>query len=287
MNNLKFVQGYKADEPYGKSLTGLANLIFGINLNKWDNRYIPFSYMDGEAVAANVSINLLDLIIRGERRSALQIGTVMTHPDYRKRGLSARLMNRVLDEYGDKCDYIYLFANRNVLDFYPRFGFEPVEEHQFTLDYSAGPKKGNGIRKLDMNNSEHVRFLAHFTSERIPVSRRFGTDRAHGILMFYCRNVFTNDIYYLEQEDVTAIFQRKEGRIDLYDLIGRREINLEAILAQISDEDTQEIVFHYTPDDQGMGITSRLFTGDEVLFVKANGNNRWPENCKHPLTSQA
>lgn len=40
-------------------------------------------------------------------------------------------MNKVLEEYENKYDYMYLFANESVLDFYHKFGFKPVEEHLF------------------------------------------------------------------------------------------------------------------------------------------------------------
>jgi predicted GNAT family N-acyltransferase len=47
---------------------------------------------------------------------------VTTHPDYRGKGLSARLVNKVLEEYENKYDYMYLFANESVLDFHLKFG---------------------------------------------------------------------------------------------------------------------------------------------------------------------
>lgn len=99
----------------GQSLSDLAKLIFGINLGDWDEKYIPFSYVEGNKVIANVSANVLDLIVQGEKISALQIGTVMTHPDYRNRGLSASLMENVLKEYENKNELIYLFANHRLL----------------------------------------------------------------------------------------------------------------------------------------------------------------------------
>jgi hypothetical protein len=33
---------------------------------------------------------------------------------------------------------MYLFANENVLEFYPRFGFVRKEEYQYSLNYTPG-----------------------------------------------------------------------------------------------------------------------------------------------------
>lgn len=43
----------------------------------------------------------------------------MTHPDYRNQGLAAKLLNHIIGKYEKEYDYIYLFANETVLDFYP------------------------------------------------------------------------------------------------------------------------------------------------------------------------
>ncbi|MFS0871054.1 GNAT family N-acetyltransferase [Paenibacillus xylanilyticus] len=64
----------------------------------WGERYIPFSFVDGDQVIANASVNIHELIIHGEKKKAIQIGTVMTHPDYRGKGFSTRLMNKILED---------------------------------------------------------------------------------------------------------------------------------------------------------------------------------------------
>lgn len=134
MEHLQFVTDYKKNEQLRTSFTRLAADTFGLELNRWyqegfwDEGYIPFSYAAGEQIVANVSVNPLDVVIGGSSKKAVQLGTVMTHPDYRQQGLSAALMNKVMEAYSSSCDFMYLFANDSVLDFYPRFGFTPVRE---------------------------------------------------------------------------------------------------------------------------------------------------------------
>lgn len=193
MQELIFMKNYKNNEVLRKSFFELAAETFDIDFENWYQQgywgegYVPYSYVDGDQVIANVSVNILELIIHGEKKKAIQIGTVMTHPDYQGKGLSTRLMNKVLQEYENKYDCMYLFANESVLDFYPKFGFKPVEEHLFSMDYTAkkSPKPAN-LRKLNVTNADDLHLIQKFASERLPVSRHFGTAQTHGILMFYC-----------------------------------------------------------------------------------------------------
>lgn len=109
MNELQWVQNDMDDEPRRHRLFMLDDQIFGLKFETWyrytsGKGYISFTCFDNDQAIANVSVNLLDLIINGEAKKAIQLGTVMTHPDYRNRGLSNDLMNRVLEEYEGKCD---------------------------------------------------------------------------------------------------------------------------------------------------------------------------------------
>jgi GNAT superfamily N-acetyltransferase len=291
LQELKFVRDYKNNEALRKSFSQLATDTFGITFENWfqkgfwNERYIPFSFADRGKVIANVSVNLLDLVIDGKSKRAIQIGTVMTHPDYRKKGLSANLMNRVLEEYKDKYDIMYLFANKTVLNFYPKFGFTPIDEYIYYMEYSSNRIDYTGIRKLDGSQADDLSFIYKFASERLPVSQRFGTVYAEGILMFYCMNVFCNDIYYLEHEDVIAIYKKENSQLDIFDIIYKKEINILDILAKIADHDIEKIVFHFTPNFEDNNLEKNmLYSG---LFVRTYGENHFPENVKHPITSIA
>ncbi|MEK4524571.1 GNAT family N-acetyltransferase [Paenibacillus sp. FSL H8-0104] len=280
MQELIFMKNYKNNEVLRKSFFELAVNTFEINFEDWyqqgywGERYIPYSYVDGDQVIANVSVNILELIIHGEKKKAIQIGTVMTHPDYRGKGLSTRLMNKVLEEYENKYDYMYLFANESVLDFYPKFGFTPVEEHLFSINYTAkkSPEPAN-IRKLNVTNADDLRLIQKLASERLPVSRHFATQHAQGILMFYCLNVFSDDIYYLENENIIVIYQKEDNHIELFDVVSLNEMNMKDILDKIADA-TDDIVLKSSITNEG-------------LFVRTHGEHLYPVHVKHPITSIA
>ncbi|WP_342571838.1 GNAT family N-acetyltransferase [Paenibacillus sp. FSL R5-0749] len=293
MQELIFMKNYKNNEVLRKSFFELAAETFDIDFENWyqhgcwGENYIPFSFVDGDRVVANAPVNILELIIHGEQKKAIQIGTVMTHPDYRGKGLSTRLMNRILEEYENKYDLMYLFANESVLDFYPKFGFKPVEEHLFSMDYTAkkSPKPAN-LQRLDVTISDDLHLIQKFASERLPVSRHFGTAQTQGILMFYCLNVFSNDINYLEDENVIVIYQKEDNHIELFDVVSLNEINMKDILDKIADEDTETITFHFTPDATEHLVLKSTAT-HEGLFVRTPGEHLYPVQVKHPITSIA
>src|SRR5690606_33968511 len=113
------------------------------------------SFVEEGKVIANASVNKMTVISNEKEYKAIQVGTVMTHPDYRNQGLAAELMNKIIEIYEKEYDFIYLFANETVLDFYPKFGFEKVKESRFNMKASQLEKftdKKSSLRKLDINN---------------------------------------------------------------------------------------------------------------------------------------
>lgn len=166
MTNYHLVSDYKDIETYKESFNELAKIVFGLDFKKWyekgcwNDKYICYSYVDGEKVIANASINKMTLVSSGKEYKAIQVGTVMTHPDYRNQGLSRKLMNHIIEKYEQEYDFIYLFANESVLDFYPRFGFGKVQESSFSLkmsDFETQPESTHSLRRLDTNNTDDFR----------------------------------------------------------------------------------------------------------------------------------
>ncbi|MEK4009329.1 GNAT family N-acetyltransferase [Paenibacillus sp. FSL H3-0333] len=291
MDSLQFVCNYKDYEPLRNSFFELAKDTFELELEHWyeegfwTDKYIPYSYAEGNRIVANVSVNLLELTINGVKSPAVQIGTVMTHPDYRGRGLSARLMDKVLEEYGQACELMYLFANESVLEFYPKFGFRPVEEQLFSMACPRGAAGSAAIRKLDVADPRDLSLISTLGAQRIPASKRLGVSGAHGLLMFYCLNVFSGQLYFLEDEKVIAICQQENGQLELFDLISTQPVSCGEIALKLADSDTETIVFHFTPDDDGLELSASNHS--EGLFVRTPGGQQYPTNVKHPATSIA
>ncbi|MDQ1147002.1 GNAT superfamily N-acetyltransferase [Bacillus sp. SORGH_AS 510] len=292
METLVLEKGYKDNVALRNSFNELALQTFGIEFETWyqhgfwTEKYQPYSYIDQGKVVANVSVNLLNMVIDGESKKAIQIGTVMTHPDYRNKGLSRKLMEFVLEDF-NHVDFIYLFANQTVLDFYPKFGFKAVNEVQYSMNYDLKPMGQSGIRKLDGTNAEDLSFIYSFASNRKSVSQVFGTTDSEELLMFYCIMVFSQDLYFIEEEKALVIFQQEDDMLHLYDIVSSEEVNLQSIISQTASKETRKIVFHFHVENQELLLWDEKYQSSNVLFVKNLTNVSLPEKFKHPMTSQA
>lgn len=80
----------------------------------WGELYIPHVLLDGEKVISNVSVNLMQFDMCGQKKNYLQLGTIMTDLQYRGQGLNRWIMEKILKEFKNKVDGIYLFGNDSV-----------------------------------------------------------------------------------------------------------------------------------------------------------------------------
>ncbi len=292
MSKFNLIYDYKNNDNHRLSFNQLAKSVFGIDFEPWyqkgfwNDRYVCYSILDGSKVVSNISISKMDIVWEGQRKSVLQIGTVMTHPEYRKRGLSARLMNTILEEYEKKYDFIYLFANETVYNFYPKFGFEELKEYQFSSDIDICPAKPGKIRKLDISNEKDLEIILRLSSERKPISKVLGVTNDQALLLFYCMYVFAEDTYYLEEEDLVILFKQQEDKLHIYDLICNKEVNFKDILNKIASVENTRVHFHFTPDFKDINVNCSVYTPDYKLFIKPI-----PENITNkfvfPTTSHA
>jgi len=293
MEELYFVKDYKQDNRLRQSFSELAISVFGLSFEEWyikelwNDRYIPYSFHADGKIIANVSVNLVDLIIAGQKKRAVQIGTVMTHPDYRNRGLSRSLLEKVLAEYENKTDVIYLFANSEVVDFYPKFGFGEVEEDEFYMAYKHEQTASATIRKLNGKVIEDLHFIKSAAQRRKSLSQMLSTEGTWGILLFYCLNVFPEQIYYMEEDEVIVICEMKENKLHLYDVIASHAVPIEDLISKIANSETTEVIFHFTPGNLSALSRRRLPKDDGVLFVRTTGENVYPINMSHPIMVKA
>ena len=92
------------------SFDGLAGRVFGLSFENWyregfwSERYIPYVMAEGNRVLSCAAANRMDFELDGERKRLVQIGTVMTDPAHRNRGLAARLIEGIVEEWKGSCD---------------------------------------------------------------------------------------------------------------------------------------------------------------------------------------
>jgi GNAT superfamily N-acetyltransferase len=289
MSTYTFIKNYKENDKYRASFNDLAKLTFQIDFEPWfqqrfwNDSYICYSYLDGDKVIANVSISKLEMVIHGETKHAIQIGTVMTHPDYQKQGLAGSLMKRIISEYEGEYDLFFLFSDESVTTFYKKYGFTPVQETKYTL--SVTPMSTNiQPRKLNLQSDKDM-ILNYYTKKK--PSHRFDIEKAESILGFYGVYVFANNIYYIEELDAVVIYKYSDEKLHLYGVFAEQSVSFTELFRQIASEKTTEVVFHFTPNfDDVNPMMTALLTTDDIFQIRTSRVSL-PTNFKFPLIAHA
>ena len=93
---MEMISNYMRDDDSRHMLNKLTRKTFGFDFEGWvtngyfEGEYIPYSLVEEGTMLSNVSANRMRVLQNGEEKFYIQIGTVMTDEDYRKRGLAAR-----------------------------------------------------------------------------------------------------------------------------------------------------------------------------------------------------
>ncbi|MBO9605196.1 MAG: GNAT family N-acetyltransferase [Paenibacillaceae bacterium] len=296
-DGLRFIDHYRHHDAYRLSFNRLAHRVFGIDFERWyQGGYWGDSYRchsiaaDGDIVA-NVSVSrmLLSTPNGGTDVPALQIGTVMTHPDWRGRGLSGQLMERVLELYSPEGAAIFLFANERVLDFYPKYGFRRVAECRYACAAAAfGPRSPMEWRSLDMDIAADRELAYRLAQNRVPVSRSFAASGGAGLVMWYFLNVLSGGLLYAEEAETIVACELEGTELHVYDIVSAREDGWERVVAAVMPAAAERVVFHFTPDrllDGPALANASAAAADSLLFVRGD----WPlpdGAFQYPLTAQ-
>ncbi|EAF3489521.1 GNAT family N-acetyltransferase [Listeria monocytogenes] len=274
--NYEMISDYKDNKMYRDSFNKLAESTFDINFEEWfrsgfwNDKYVCYSYIDNNEVISNVSINKMNLIYQGENYSALQIGTVMTHPNYRGQGLAKNLLNHVIAKYEDQYDFLYLFANDTVLDFYPKFGFERIEESSFTVDACNLKKKASKLKKLNPDNKTDFQLISRIVSERAPLSNILDVKESEDLLMFYVLIALKNELYYLEELDVIVLMEQEGTDLYVLDILSTKKLDVVEVLSYLSTKKIETIHLLFTPEKSKYIDAAYIIETEDMLFVRPN-----------------
>ncbi|MBC1472572.1 GNAT family N-acetyltransferase [Listeria seeligeri] len=274
--NYQLISDYKDNELYRKTFNDLAESTFDINFEEWykqgfwNDKYVCYSYLDKNKAIANVSINKMDLIYQGNDYRALQIGTVMTHPDYRNQGLAQELINHVISKYEQDYDFFYLFANDTVLDFYPKFGFERVEESSFTVDATSLKKRNYKIKKLNPDDESDFQLISRIVSNRVPLSSILDVKNSEDLLMFYLLIALRDAIYYIEELDAIVLYEQEEEDLYVLDIISTKKLDIVEVLGFLANKKIETIHVSFTPEKNKYVDASYIIETEDMLFMRPN-----------------
>jgi GNAT superfamily N-acetyltransferase len=265
-----FARDFKHVKDIRISFDRLTESVFGFSLENWYNdglwgdNYIPYSLLHNNKVVSNVSISKIEFDIEGKRKTGIQIGTVMTDEKYRNKGLNKHLMKKVMHEWKDQTDFVYLFANDSVLDFYPKFNFKVVEEYQHskTIDTHSA---SSSWKKLNMEDPTDVAFLMGRIKDSTPIAKISMRNNA-SLIMFYCNSFKKSSIFYIKELDAIAIADFKGNTVYLDDIFSIGPIEINSVIHSISDKRILQVILGFTPLDDS-GFEKHLLKGTDKLFM--------------------
>jgi len=234
--------------------------IFGLDLGRWeaagcwDPAYHPFSFFHQDEVVSNVCLYLLEAVIKGRRTQLAQISSVATLPAWRGRGLNRELTGKALDWARGKQEGIFLFADEEAVPFYRKCGFRPIEEYLQTLAVEpAAPRVG--AVKLDPGKKQVREKIFAAAGRRAPLSSRFSVMNAN-LVMFHALYGLRDDLYEIPNLDCLIFCRRREGRLSLFDIIGRRIPPFKELYPYLADRADTLVEFHFFTDRFGLEETA-------------------------------
>lgn len=266
---MTIVKGYRDDPKLRSSFNRLAKATFGLDFEPWyqkgfwSDAYNPYSVLlDGEIVA-NVSLSRTDMLIGGERRKLYQLGTVMTDHAYRGHGYILAIMAEIEKDTAD-ADGMYLFANDNVLTFYPKFGFAPGIEHIYTKAIAQ-----NGECAM-----ERVRMDGPVGWIRLRMAMensKFETDCTMldnpGLIFFYAAQFMQDCVYHDRRLDAWAIAEMADGELTLHNVFAPAGVTLRDVIASFG-KGISRVTLGFTPKDRMDFDCTAYHEEDCTFFVK-------------------
>lgn len=266
---MQIVKNYREDPALRASFNALAEKTFGISFENWyqigfwGDAYTPYSVVEDGQVVANVSVNKTDMMVGGQRRCLYQLGTVMTAEAYRNRGFIRAIMAEVEKGIRDG-DGVYLYANDEVLEFYPKFGFAPGQE--FVYSKPVDQEGGFQWQQIPMNSPENREKF------RKAIESSCFRDGCHmvdnpGLIFFYAAQFLQDCVYHNQKLDTWIIAERKGESLLLHNVFSGAETTLEDVISTFGKE-VREITLGFTPADPTNFLCQELKEEDSTFFVK-------------------
>lgn len=281
---MQIVSDYLDNEPLRKSFCRLAMETFGLDFEPWYRRgafhgmYHPFSIEENGEILSNVSANEFYFCIEGTIKKAVQLGTVMTCREHRGRGLARRLMEYILPLLSRQAEFIFLFANDTVLEFYPKFGFRRIPEVRYISPVpTTGAQRAGAVTAIwEQEKPEILSAVEH----RVPASRVFSPVKD---LWPMDASLPGSNILRLPDKSF-VLWEKKAQTFMIQDIISARPFSVSDVLPYLDFTGCNAIQFHFFPE----GISCQrqeIWDDDDALFV-LGPDSALPKNFSLPPTSQ-
>lgn len=270
----QFDHHYRDNDARREQLCRMTQEIWDFSLESWyrfggwGEECVPYSLFDYDQMASHVTATTLTFALGEKRLRALQLGTVMTDPDYTGMGLSRWLIERVLSDYEGQVDFVFLYANDSVREFYPRFGFHPASE--YCVELPVPQPEPMAVKKLDLLLPTDYELFCRLTEQGCPQYRMAPVNN-RSLLMLYCGYSdlasLSDHLYYLPELDAAVIVSEEGSVLTLHDLLATHPIDPTKAAAALATPQTRKVVLGFVPDTV-LGTVLPFHEEDTTLFVK-------------------
>ena len=269
--HMKFIRAYMDNTEQRHLLNEMTSEIFDFSFEKWYNagyfesEYIPYSYIEDGRMVANASANIMRFTFQGTEKRYIQIGTVMTRPAYRNRGLARELIERIIRDYQDNVDGFYLFGNLRAVGFYEHIGFKHLNQWKY---YSNSLSERDAQLPGFVPAGEEMRPAYVHMLKNAANNAIFDHLNRCSLQMFYTMDM--KDVFYCEDLDCFAVMHIENETLHLQSIISKRELDVETILKRINHKFSY-VEFGFTPKNR-YSYRAEIFDGaDEYrLFYKGD-----------------
>ncbi len=238
---MELVSNYMRDDTLRHALNELAKKTFWIDFEDWvtggyfEGDYIPYSFMENGKIISNVSANRMTFLQNGVERNYIQIGTVMTDENYRRRGLAKKLIDHVIEQYKDNCDGFYLFANLEALEFYDQCGFSRVMEYRYEVKEEFCKRRSEGERFMPVNTADGQMKQKYMDMIRhSAVNSSMEQINKFGLQMFYTADM--ENVCYAKDMDCFIVAETEGDTLFLQSIICENQVALSDVLCRMSGE---------------------------------------------------
>lgn len=281
---------YRDNKDLRDRFNALAQKVHGLNFENWyqngywKDYYNPYSVILDDKIVANVSVNEIDFMWNQDMKHLIQIGTVMTDPEFRNRGLIRLIMQQIEQDYEGKYDGIYLFANNSVLNFYPKFGYHKEEQYEYQKQVSV--KVDRTVVSVSMENKQEWDAMKAIIEE----SKNFYSfDMANNseLQMFYLSQFMKKNVFYVKPLNAYVVAEENDSELLIYAVYSKQKVDLEEIIHAFGTS-VKSVRLGFVPENKETYECKLMNDPNTTLFVKGKVFDHFSEKrLMFPLLSYA
>lgn len=235
----------------------------------WHDPYEVLALVDGERIVSTVGLTRMRLVVDGVALTGFQLGAVATLESHRGQGLSRRLMRWVFDELPSPDQPVFLFGNKNVLDFYPRFGFRQVRQRRWILRADIAPVTSRATR-FDPDSAGDRERLATLCARAAPVPGPLSASDYYPIALWHLTCTPTSG-FWLHDRNTFVAADIDDGRLAVHDIIALQPRDLRPALASLAAVPVGTVAFGFDPSPWCPGtqpVADEEADAQSPLFVR-------------------